>query len=104
MNIDIYVDDLTLTCCGATEKDVIDKISAAARDLAEVIERDLKCKIATHKAATVASTESLATKLRAAIGQNAGKPLRSTPNLGADFNCARGRGRHGRSRIGGLRI
>jgi hypothetical protein len=89
VHLDIYIDDLTMSCCGASEEYVVERLAAAARDLQALIEKDLKCTIAKQKAAAVASTASLANKLRTRIGENAGRPVRSTPNLGADFSWKR---------------
>ena len=93
VSLDIYIDDLTLSSVSGSAPKLEQHIVAAALDLADVVEAELRCTIALSKAAVVASSESLAKVLRSSIGRASGAPVLRAANLGIDFSSGRRRGR-----------
>eukprot|EP00969_Alexandrium_andersonii_P021791 953857-Alexandrium_andersonii.AAC.1 len=62
---------------------VVYSIAGGAADLAAVIEDELGCQLAAHKAKVVASSAHVETRVRAALGQRAGERAGpSEPPLG----------------------
>ena len=95
VEVDVYVDDLTLAVSGDSVDGVVATLAAAAHDLFEVITGELQCSIAPGNEAVVASSADLAARARLAIGPFAGKVCSHTPSLGVDFGSGRRRGRLG---------
>ena len=93
VDVSIYIDDITLSVVGVSEEEAEKLILQAARDLKLIIRDQLKGAIATDKEAVVSSSQELADKVRSELGELAGKPVHSTPNLGVDFSAGRKRGR-----------
>eukprot|EP00973_Karenia_brevis_P065605 9121577-Karenia_brevis.AAC.1 len=72
---------------------VAERLIAAAIDLREAVHQDIKAELATAKAATVATSDRLAKRIRRALGVDGGCDVDSTAALGIDFSCGRQRGR-----------
>ena len=83
---------------------VTKNLTDAAKDMNEVITKKLRCSIAVGKAAIVASTKPLATRLRAKLGALGGSACKSVPNLGVDFSAGRCRGRLLKGTVRGRRF
>ena len=64
---------------------------AAALDLHDVIERELKCKVAMDKSAVVGSTDGLAQKVARRLGCMGVVPKSAATNLGVDFSAGKSR-------------
>jgi len=88
VDFDIYIDDIQMAAQG-TEDQVAERLVSAAVDMRAAVQDEIKAALATHKAATVASTTRLAKRLRRALGQDGGAECESTPALGIDFCCGK---------------
>ncbi len=97
---DLHVDDFALECVGDDERQVARDLAAAQALLHEMVLRELGAKISVPKAALVASTWSLAHRIREAVGTLAGPVRQAAPNLGLDAAAAK---RRGARATGGLR-
>ncbi len=92
VTVDLHVDDFALECIGDDERQVARDLAAAQALLHEMVLRELGAKISVPKAALVASTWSLAHRIREAVGQLAGPVRQAAPNLGLDATAAKRRG------------
>eukprot|EP00973_Karenia_brevis_P046399 6433519-Karenia_brevis.AAC.1 len=81
---DMYVDDITLSRQGSTER-VITDIDEAADELHAVIQQELKAELAYAKAAVVASSACISRRIKKALGERGGSCVTSTIGLGVDF-------------------
>jgi hypothetical protein len=104
VDVDIYVDDITLTAHGKDDDEVHDHLCAATRDMLQVIEHRLKCSVAPGKTATVASNDALAKRIHATLQEAAGFPTTTAANLGIDYRAGRRRGRLGKNSCRGGRL
>ena len=91
---DAYIDDLTLSATADSEEEVLALLKAAAQDLAELIERELRCKVAREKSVVVSSSERLAQTLSTNLKCIGAVPAMSVVNLGVDHSCGKKRGAH----------
>ena len=89
----IYIDDLGVITTADTEDEVVETLEKAGKDLARTIKTKLKGQISKPKLATVASSKSLAGKIRKALGVDGGQEMHQAPNLGIDFSAGKKRGR-----------
>ena len=60
VTLDAYIDDFAISASGANDGVVKQRLHNAAVDLMEVIRKELKCQVAKHKSAVVASSTNLA--------------------------------------------
>ena len=104
VDVDVYVDDITLTAHGKDDDDVHDRLCAATKDLLQVIHHRLRCSVAPGKTATVASNDALAKRIHATLQDDAGFPTTTAPNLGIDYRAGRRRGKLGKNTCRGGRI
>ncbi len=100
VNVDLHVDDFALECVGDDERQVARDLATAQALLHEMVLRDLGASVSVPKAAMVASTSSLAHRVREAVGTLAGPIRQAAPNLGIDAAAAK---RRGANSTGGLR-
>ena len=89
VQLDIYVDDITISVFGADEDMVFQRLSTAAEHMAEIVEHRLKCAIALDKAAVLAASDSLLQRLRTRLGARAGDETMTAANLGVDHTAGR---------------
>ncbi len=94
LDFDAYFDDVVLTGTG-TEKEVEYALGEGHIILADVIEKELDCAIEVGKAAVVASSRGLATRLIKRIGRRAGPRRTTAVNLGIDYAPGRKRSAQG---------
>ena len=95
VRFDAYIDDITITAEGS-EADVLRWVTAAAHEFVAEMQTSMGCEIAWEKAAVVSNSETLANRVRHAIGI----PTISQPtavNLGVDFGCGLTRKKWGKS-------
>ncbi len=97
LRFDAFFDDLGVGATG-TRTEVEHALVEGQTILADVIERELDCKIELDKAAVVASDRDLTRRLVRRIGRRAGRQRTAAPNLGIDF--APGRARSAQNRGG----
>ena len=100
VEVDVYIDDVTLAVNGGSVGAVVEPLAAAAHDFFDVVTTELRCSIAPGKEAVVASSADLASRVRTAVGPKAGKSCTHAASLGVDFGSGRRRGRLG---IGSLK-
>ena len=79
-------------------------LKKAGKDLEMAIRDKLKCEISIPKAATVASSKGLATRIRKALGAYGGSELSVAPNLGIVFSAGKKRGRGRKGTMRGARL
>ena len=94
--LDVFVDDLQVAAQG-TDALVLSLLTEATADLGQIVENELLTKLVPAKAAVVASSSRLASRLRTALGQLAGAPVDVTEALGIDFAAGRARREHAAS-------
>ena len=91
VSLDVYVDDWALDATGPEEQ-VYDALSDAAGDLIHVVVKDeLNSEVSRPKAATVASSPTLAKRLRSKLGPFGGAERNVAVRLGIDFAAGRKR-------------
>ena len=95
--MDVFIDDTQVASQGREEL-LVEDIVEATSDLASIIEGTLGSQISLPKAAVVASSNSVAAKLRRALKAKAGAETYLAKNLGVD--CSAARPRAWRSRAG----
>ena len=93
ISLDAFIDDFTLSAAGSSEEQVENDLVKGAIAMHKVIKEELKCSVSLGKAAVVASSEALGAKIRARLGELAGKPVEVCTNLGIDYKAGRRRGR-----------
>ena len=74
-----------------SEEAIITRPTEATEDLNGLVEHHIESRLVPTKAAVVASSDRLARKLRAVLGELAGTPAEVTEALGIDFASARPR-------------
>ena len=89
MQLDVYVDDITISVYGPDDSTVFHLLILAAEDMARVIHDQLRCSIALSKAAVLASSDALLGRLRERLGTLAGNETVVAANLGIDFSAGR---------------
>jgi hypothetical protein len=94
IRIKIFVDDLQLDQ-EDTEEDIVKFFPASAALVLKVIKEELGADIAEDKAVLIASNNNLATVLRAAIGEAAGKPAVLATKIGHRRHGRQGQADHG---------
>ena len=98
--LDIYIDDITVSTNKSSDDEVFFVLTAAAVDMEDLICSELRCTIAKHKASVVASTPGLASRIRTQVGQFAGRTVDTAANLGIDYSGGRRRKRNAAGRCG----
>ncbi len=91
VKLDAHIDDLVLAAQGSPQE-LIQDVPKAEQLLADVIEKELRCKIAVDKAGLVTTDRRLAEHLRERIPILSGPIRTSMPNLGTDCRAAKPRG------------
>jgi len=90
IELDIFIDDYGLGIEGCNDDVVFSKTVTAADLLQKTLEDDLQLSIACNKSQVVASSTSLAKRVRRYLGHLGGCGIESANNLGIDF-CLRAR-------------
>ena len=90
VELDVFVDDLQNSAFGSEEA-ITTLLTEATEDLGHMVEHQIGSRLVPAKAAVVASSDRLARKIRAALGELAGTPVDVTEALGIDFAAARPR-------------
>ena len=75
-----------------------------ASDLKKMIKEELRCEVAEEKEAVVASSASLAEKVRIGIGAGMASRAPFAANLGVDFSAGRKRGKRAKGTVRGTRF
>ena len=83
-DLDVYVDDVQSSTAGSEEA-ITTRLTEAIEDLGHMVEHQIESRFVPTKAAVVASSDRLARKLPAALGEFAGTPIDFTEALGIDF-------------------
>ena len=99
INIDAYIDDITLSITTGDPKRTEDLLVAAAEDLARLIKEELDCEIAREKSVVICSDDAMAKRLADRLGCVGAVPAASASNLGVDFTCGRKRRTHKQSGV-----
>ena len=89
--LSMFIDDLMGQTEDAHQHRVVGRLAAAAASLHDVIDRELRCTVAQHKSALIASSDPLLERLKKAFGRFGGEAKSSAPNLGVDFFAGRRR-------------
>ena len=76
-DFDVYVDNFQCSTTG-TDEAITTCLTDAAEDLDHLVEHQIESRLVPTKAAVVASSDKLARKLRAALGELAGTPVEVT--------------------------
>ncbi len=97
-DFDAYIDDFGLTVQADTEEAVVEDLVEAQARLKDILNRDLHTEISLSKAGIVATSDTLADRLRKRIGIDAGPRVPSLANLGVDYSAGRKRDRRGTGR------
>ena len=87
VGLDVYIDDIQLAVEGQDPGEVVSALIEAADDMVEVIEEQIKARIAIDKTAVVSSSNHIAKRLRKALGENGGQAMYGAVALGVDY-CA----------------
>ena len=95
--LDVYVDDMTLTVHGRNLHSVAEDAIEAGLALRDAVEVELAGSIVPEKGAIVASSLKLARKVGRGLGPAGGKVVGSTVNLGVDYAPGRCRRAHAAS-------
>ena len=85
VGLDVYIDDIQMSAEGQDPEDLVGNLVEAADDMIDVIEAQIKAKIAIDKTSVVASTDGIARRLRKALGENGGHAMFGAVALGVDF-------------------
>ena len=93
LDLSVFIDDLMSDTTGQQEHQVVGRLATGAATLRSTIENELGCKIADHKSAIIASSDSLLQKCKRAFGRYAGATEESAVNLGVDVYAGRRRAR-----------
>lgn len=96
VGLDVYVDDIQDSATG-TDEAITTRLTEATEDFNSLVEHQIESSLVPTKAAVVASSDKLACKLRAALGELAGASVNVTEALGIDFASARPRRNFARS-------
>ena len=104
VKLEAYIDDLTLSTTGPSDKNVEVRLVAAAKDLLEIITKELRCDLAYEKTAVIASNDELAATLAKRLACTGAVPAASTASLGVDLTCGRKRAAHKASGVRKLRF
>ena len=91
VRLDTYVDDFTLSVDADTDIEARVLVTLAALDLKQVIEKEMKCKLALDKSVVVASNDKLAQDIADELGTLGVVPRAATANLGVDFSVGKKR-------------
>ncbi len=97
----MFIDDLMAQARHRLESQVVARLTEAGAGLADVIEHEWECKVATHKSVIVGSSDSLCKALREAFGTRAGQVQQSASNLGVDTFMGKTRTRRTTSTLQG---
>ena len=73
VDLDVYVDDIQSSTVGSEEA-ITTRLTEATEDFGVMVEHQIESRLVPAKAAVVASSDRLARKLRAALGELAGTP------------------------------
>ncbi len=92
VTVDLHVDDFAVSAEAGQESTVLQNIDVAQRLVYDMINDELGATVSIPKAAMVASSLSLAHRIRAVVGSLAGPIRQSAPNLGVDTAAGRPRG------------
>ncbi len=95
VKLDLHVDDFAIESVAKDERTAARDLIAAQKLIRDMIEKELGAVVSVPKAALVASSSSLATVIRDAVGTLAGPVRMATPNLGIDATAARRRAARG---------
>ena len=99
INIDAYIDDITLSITTGSQQLTEDLLVAAAEDLARLIKDELDCEIAKEKSVVISSNDDMAKRLADRLQCVGAVPAASAANLGVDFSCGRKRRTHRQSGV-----
>lgn len=91
LELSMFVDDLWTGAEDEQPHKVVGRLTAGAAALHDTTTRELKCSVAVHKSALVASSDRLLHRLRKAFGSYGGDATASAPNLGVDYFAGRRR-------------
>ncbi len=94
-NVDLHIDDFVIEVVAENEETAFRDLIKAHHIVRTLIEKELGAVVSIPKAALVASSRRLATRLRDAIGTLAGPVRQAAPNLGIDSSAAKRRAVHG---------
>ncbi len=95
VTIDLHVDDFAIESVARDERTAARDLIIAQKMVRDMIENELGAVVSVPKAALVASSSSLASTIRDAVGTLAGPVRMATPNLGMDAAAARRRAAKG---------
>ena len=87
VGLDVNIDDIQLAAEGPDPNEIVSVLMEAADDMVEVIEEQIKARIAIDKTAVVSSSNQIAKRLRKALGENGGQAMFGAVALGVDY-CA----------------
>ena len=82
VSLNMFIDDLLGQCIEKAAHLVVGYLTQAAASLRSAIESELRCKVADHKSALLASDDKLLTKLVEAFGRFAGQGPQVCGQLG----------------------
>ncbi len=95
IRLDLHVDDFAIESVASDEATAARDIIIAHGLIKSMIEEQLGAVVSIPKAALVASSSSLAARIREAVGTLAGPVRVAAPNLGIDATASRRRGARG---------